>query len=269
MIRFPSIPDRKRKTLVTVAVGGSLDDALAQFGQRDDCIGCSTTVAASSWTPDRSIELVLRVFSPLAKHGPIVRPMTNPGGLLRRGGLWTDVDVDATAQRLRTIKMPTELVGAQRLLVVSDLRGNREIRPIVAIGLWSLFAHPLVRAGARFAGVRDGLTAEIALAVHPDRYVILERDRISELDIVIETTDPIAADLLVLALRQQRARIRGSGAWEDPLVQAATELDLGIRTFDQLDIDAIVSPTLSSEQQAAAMAFLQGAAELVGVRGAV
>lgn len=268
MIQFRSIPTTQQRALVTIAAGSSLDDALTQFGPQDDCIGCSTTIAAPDWTSRRSIERVLQIFSPLAKPGPVITPVSTARGLFRRGG-WTQVDIDADAQRLRTVRMPADLVGAQRLMVVNNLRGNHELRPIVAIGLWALFAHPVVRAGARFAGTRDGLTAEIALAVHPDRYVVLERDRTNAIEFAIETTDPIAAELVLLAMRQERARTRGSGPWEDPLVQAATELDLGIRTFDQLDIDAIVSPTLASEQQAAAIALLQGAAELVGVRSAV
>jgi hypothetical protein len=243
-----------------------LDDALAQYGQREDCIGCSTTVAASVWTPDKSIEQARHTFSPLAEHGPVVRSESAASGLLRRGNHWTEVNIDASAQRLRTVKLPAELVGAQRLLAVNDLRGENDPRPIVAIGLWALFAHPLVRAGAQFAGARDGLTAEIALAVHPDRYVIIESDQPHGVTFVIESADPIATDLIVLAMRQCRARYRGIGPWEDPLVQAATELDLGARTLDQIDIDAIVSPTLSSEQQERAAAVINAAAELIGVR---
>jgi len=254
--------------VVSIGAGTSMDDALARFGQLGDCIGCSTTAAAPPWTSDAVVAQVLRVFSPLAAHGPIIRPGSAATGLLRRGNHWTDVDIDADAQRLRSVKMPAGLVGAQRLFAIVDLRGNTDLRPAVAIGLWTLFAHPIVRAGALFAGARDGLTAEIALAVHPDRYIVLDRDRPNRLTFAIATADPIAADLIVLALRQGRARVRGSGPWEDPLVQAATELDLGVRTFDRVDIDAIVSPALSSDQQKAAESILRGAAESIGVRSA-
>lgn len=268
MIEFRPDPRTDGSACITISAGSSLDDALAQFGQLGDCIGCSTAAAAPPWTSDAAVEQVLQVFSPLAAHGPIIRPGSAATGLLRRGKYWTDVDIDADAQRLRSVKMPADLVGAQRLFAIVDLRGNTELRPTVAIGLWALFAHPVVRAGALFAGARDGLTAEIALAAHPDRYIVLERDRPNGLTFAIETADPIAADLIVLALRQGRARIRGSGPWEDPLVQAATELDLGVRTFDRIDIDAIVSPTLSSGQQEAAESILRGAAESIGVRSA-
>lgn len=115
-------------------------------------------------------------------------------------------------------------------------------------------------------GLRDGLTAEIALAVHPDRYVVFESDRAQGLTFAISSADPIASDLAILALRQGRMRVRGVGPWEDSLIQAATELDLGARTFDQIDIDAIISPALSSEQQESAAHTLRVAAEAIGVQ---
>jgi hypothetical protein len=269
MIEFQISPFRLGAARVTVTAGHNLEDALAQYGRLDDCIGCSTAAAAPPWTPNGTIERILNTFSPLAKHDPTIRPGSAPSSVFRGRGYWTDVDIDLDAQRLHSVKMPATLVGAQRLLAVNDLRGESAARPVVAIGLWALFAHPIVRAGARFSGARDGLTAEIALAVHPDRYVIIESDRANGLTYAVTTADPIAADLVVLALRQGRARFRGAGPWEDPLVQAATELDLGARTYDQIDIDAVVSPTLSSEQQERAAESLRSAAESIGVeRGA-
>lgn len=268
MIEFRQAPFPHGTARLAIAAGQDLDDALSAFGKVDDCIGCSMTTAAPPWTPDGSIERVLTTFSPLSARGPVARPSSGPGGLLRRGSYWTEVDIDADAQRLQSVKLPAVLTGAQRLIAVNDLRGDSEIRPTVAIGLWALFAHPVVRTGARFAGARDGLTAEIALAVHPDRYVVIESDRPNGLTFVIASADPIATDLVVLALRQGRARFRGAGPWEDPLVQAATELDLGARIFDQIDIDAIISPTLSSAQQEMAAILLRAAAELIGVGSA-
>jgi hypothetical protein len=266
MIEFVSTAPDPGSARLTLAAGTDLDDALAQFGRLDDCVGCSTAAAAPPWTPDGSIERVLNTFSPLASSGAVIRPDSGPGSLFRRGGHWTEVDIDAGAQRLHAVKMPAALIDAQRLIAIVDVRGIDDRRPVVALGLWTLFAHPIVRAGARFAGARDGLIAEIALAVHPDRYVVIDSDRAHGLTFVIATADPIAADLMVLALRQGRARVRGAGPWEDPLVQAATELDLGVRTFDQIDIDAVISPTLSSDRQERAAEILTEAAELIGIR---
>ena len=119
-------------------------------------------------------------------------------------------------------------------------------------GNWTLGAlRPSCGPGRRAPFWRARWTGrqEIALAVHPDRYIIIESDRAQGLTFAIATGDPIAADLIVLALRQGWARFRGAGPWEDPLVQAATELNLGARTYDQIDLDAVISPTLSSDQR--------------------
>lgn len=248
-----------------MATGIDLDDALAQFGTIEDCIGCSITVAAPEWTSSETIERIEGAVSRLSARGPIVRPGSGAAGFVRRSAHWTAVDVDAGAQRLRSVRMPAPLVGAQRLLAVNDVRGLTGARPVVALGLWALFAHPVIRMGARFAGARDGLTAEIALAVHPDRYVVVESDRAAGFTSVLVTPDPIVADLLVLGLRQTRARVRGAGPWEDPLVQAATELQLGARNASEIRVDAIVSSALSSEQRAHATARMVEAAELIGV----
>jgi hypothetical protein len=268
MIRFHNAPASKDPAQSSLVVGSNLDDALALFGKQDDCIGCSTAVAALKLTRDDTIERVRRTFSPLSHPGPIIRPRSGATGLLRRGSDWTEIDVDARAQRLKTVRMPSDLVASQRLIAVQDLRANTEARPSIAIGLWTEFAHPIVRTGARLAGTRDGLVAEIALAVHPDRYVIVDRDRSKGLTFVLSTPDIIVAELVALAIRELRARFRGPGPWEDPLVQAATDLNLGARNADEIDIEAVISPTLSLEQRGSATVSVTEAAERIGVAAA-
>ncbi|MCO5220383.1 MAG: hypothetical protein M9947_02235 [Thermomicrobiales bacterium] len=265
MIRFLDKPSNDDAVLVTVAAGKNLDDALMQFGTMPDCIGCSVTVATPGWTPEGTVERIWATFSPLAPLEAEVRPISSATGLVRRGG-WTEVDIDARAQRLKKVRMPANLVGAQRLVALNDVRSLSGLRPVIAIGMWALFAHPIVRTGARLASVRDGLTAEIALAVHPDRYVLLDSDARHGLTYVVSTPDIIAADLMVLALRQHRARFRGAGPWEDALVQASTELGLGVRNSEHIDIEALVSPTLSPEQAEHASTSLVSMAELIGVQ---
>lgn len=265
MIRFADPPVSSGPEQTSLAIGTTLEDALAQFGQQQDCLECCTAVAAPRDTANGTIAHVRQTFAPLAQIGQTIRPATGKSALLRRGGFWTDVDIDARAQRLRSVRMPTALVGAQRLLAVNDLRGTIGRRPVIAVGLWALFAHPVVRTAARLGDTRDGLTAEIALSVHPDRYVLIDVERKQNLTIVLSTPDIIAAELIVLAFRASSARFRGVGPWEDPLVQAATDLALGARNTERIDIDALISPTLSSEQREEAIATLVTAAELIGV----
>ena len=100
MIEFRSAPFPPGTARLAVTAGHDLNDALAQFGQLDDCTSCSTVVAAPPWTPESTIERVLSTFSPLAGHGPVIRPGSALGGLLRGRNHWTDVDIDVDAQRL-------------------------------------------------------------------------------------------------------------------------------------------------------------------------
>jgi hypothetical protein len=264
MIRFVEPPASSEPAQSSIAVGIDLEDALALFEPQQDCIGCSTAVAAPGWTSKSAIERVRGTFSPLADRGPTIQPGSSATGLLSRGA-WGVVDIDMRAQRLRSVRMPTTLIGAQRLVAVNDLRGNVDPRPVIAIGLWALFAHPVVRLGARFGGTTDGLTAEVALAVHPDRYIMIESDPKQRSTFVIATRDIVTAELIALAMRQNRARFRGAGPWEDPLVQAASDLNLGVRHAEEIDIDVLISPTLSSQQRELAASTLIQAAELIGV----
>lgn len=268
MIRFRQPPAASEPGQTTLAAGANLADALALFAGQTDCIGCDISLAAATSASDETLARIRETFAPLAVSAGIIRPDAGTAGLFKRGGAWTKVDIDTRAQRLRSVRMPSALVGSQRLLAVNDLRGNASVRPDIAIGLWAQFAHPVVRVGARFGGTTDGLTAEIALAVHSDRYVLLESDRELGLTFVLSTPDIIAAELIVLALRERRARHRGVGPWEDRLVQAATDLDLGVRNAEAMEIDAIISPTLSSQQTEAAATVIRRAAESVGVEPA-
>lgn len=268
MIRLLDSPTSGDPTRSMLAAGTDLLDTLSAIGPQQDCVGCSTAIAALDTTPAGTIEQVRSIFVPLAHDDPVLRPGSKAAGILRRGDYWSEIDIDARAQRLRTVRMPTALVGAQRLLAVNDLRGMGDARPVIAIGMWALFAHPVVRMGARFGGTTDGLTAEIALAVHPDRYVVIDSDRRQGITFVLATQDIIVAELIQLALRQGRTRLRGVGPWEDPLVQAATDLNLGVRNAEEIDIDAVLSPTLSSQQREAVASSIVQAAELIGVHQA-
>lgn len=250
---------------LTLGVGPNLGDALAAILPLDDCIGCSVMPAAPAWTTDRVIQEVVRTFTPRSAVDLPVRPARGPRALTGFGMSWTDVDIDARANRLRSVKMPVVLVGAQRLLAITDLRSVSETRPVIAIGLWALFAHPFVRTGARLAGARDGLTAEIALAVHPDRYVVIDRMPGTGTVVVATTSDPIAAELIVLAIRQVGRSAPAVGPWEDPLVQAATELDLGVRNPKDVEISTILSPSLASGQRRSAAELIGRAAERLGI----
>jgi hypothetical protein len=156
----------------------------------------------------------------------------------RSSGDRVSIDVADRAEHLRTVSLPSTLATAGSIVVANDLRLETSRRPVFAIGLWARYADWRERLGARLADARGGLTAEIALAVTPR--LLLLADRWESLFVVVATTDQIAAELAGRALRP-RSRANGDesfGPWEDPLVQRATELDLGVRVPSQIAIRA-------------------------------
>jgi hypothetical protein len=105
------------------------------------------------------------------------------------------------------------------------------------------FAHPRQRLATFLDSSRSGVGAEIALALRP-HFVLLSGEFEGRL-FAIATNDIVAAELLWLALAPSPALGHDAavGPWEDPVVQRATELDLGARLPDQL---AIRTPTGAS-----------------------
>jgi hypothetical protein len=156
----------------------------------------------------------------------------------RSRGDWIAVDVGVRAQRLTTVALPTALATAGSIVVANDLRLESVRRPVFAIGLWARYADWRVRLGARLSDEREGLTAEIAAAVAPR--LLLLADRWQSLSLLAATTDQIAAELTGRTLRPTTGAGDDEplGPWEAPLVQRATELDLGVRSPSQVAIRA-------------------------------
>jgi hypothetical protein len=99
--------------------------------------------------------------------------------------------------------------------------------------MWARFAHPRQALGARLSSPRDGLTAEIALAVRPA--LVILSGTWSGCPLLIVSDDQVAAELAGIAYRQlATSDPEPIGPWEHPLVQHATDLDLGIAMPSQI-----------------------------------
>lgn len=136
------------------------------------------------------------------------------------------------------VQMPKGIVGAATIVAVNDLRGEPAERPVIVLGIWSRFAGLKARVGVRVSPPEQGPAAEIALAVRPS--LVLLADRWHERSLVVATADQIAAELVGLAIRQamRNGDDEDIRPWQDPVVQRATELDLGVRIPDQIAIRA-------------------------------
>ena len=215
-------------------------------------------------------EVVLDVLDnsqPVARFNarPGVTPDLVAGGLRR--SYWMDVDVDARAPRLRRVRLPRALMESDAVVGVADLRGMGKTRPLIALGLWAPLAAPVQRIGSLITGAREGLTAEIGLAIEPAALVVVMRISAPGPLVGIVSSDPIATELAALAVWQSRlpSSIDLPGPWEDPLVQRATELGLGVSQPSQLGVTMWFSEDLSGDEVVASQGRLAGALSLIGV----
>ena len=214
-------------------------------------VAAATTDAAS---PHGAGRFVVEFFERHASDAKLVVPPQPVVSVLsqvarRKSGL-TRVDIRPRAERITSVWLPAHIVSAKTLVAVNDVRQDLAVRPALAIGLWSQFAGLWERIGVRLAKPDEGLAAEIALAVRPALILLVDSWR--GLPVVISTSDQIAAELVGLAVRQARRAGEDDliGPWQDPLVQRATELDLGVRSPEQLAIRMVIEGTNGSNDAA-------------------
>jgi hypothetical protein len=188
------------------------------------------------------------------------------GRIAGRGADRVPVDLGDRAERVSAVGLPRSLLEAGSVIAVNDVRLVDEGRPVLAIGIWARFAGWRERAGARLAKPEEGLAAEIALAVRPR--LILLADTWRDAMVVIATADQVAAELVGLALRQERDGYEDDrlGPWQDPLVQRATDLDLGVRVPDQIAIRGILSIDPNDAREHDWSGLVQVLAGRLGVR---
>ncbi|MGH2533532.1 MAG: hypothetical protein ACRDJW_14635 [Thermomicrobiales bacterium] len=121
------------------------------------------------------------------------------------------------------------MVDSNALILVNRLPEAADHASPV-LGVWSRFVPLKPRLGALTSGPREGLAAEIALAFRPSLVVLI--GEVHSVAVVVVTVDQVAAELFGLAfaavVRDDPDPETAIGPWEDPLVQRATELGLGV-----------------------------------------
>lgn len=165
-------------------------------------------------------------------EGDIIIPVS--GGAARRAflsptvlGDWRDMPVGIQGSRLQSALMPGTISSARHRMIAVDVVEVARHGPFV-LDLAARYVHPRQRVRVVADAARSELAAEIASAVRIDLNVVSLTLR--EGTFLAATTDPIAAELIALALAE---RCIGStraftGPWEDDVVQRATELELGV-----------------------------------------
>ncbi|HET8524935.1 MAG TPA: hypothetical protein VFL82_17010 [Thermomicrobiales bacterium] len=166
----------------------------------------------------------------------IVAPSRTIGGSLlstRQTVRWASTPVSAAAEWLDRASIMAALATPSPLVFVNTFTVRRRRDPASpVIGAWTRFAHPRQRLAASATDQRAGITAEIASAFHPALILLVSVD--IDRPLAIASDDQIAVELVARAL-QDLHRPSGDddealrvGPWENPLIQRATELGMGV-----------------------------------------
>ena len=142
-------------------------------------------------------------------------------------GRWLDRPIRAEASPLQSITVPQDIAQADHRVVVIDVVEVARKGPFV-LDLPARFIHPRQRMKLLASGQREHLAAEVAGAYSLDLMAVYMSHR--EGVVLAVTTDPIAAELVALAMSELclGAPRSFTGPWEDPVVQRATELEMGV-----------------------------------------
>jgi hypothetical protein len=162
-------------------------------------------------------------------------PVAELSRLVRNGSQWQMVTTAPPDRDERRVRLPAAVLEAEQLWVVTDVDAVSGRGPY-ALDLLSRYVDPVSRVRNLGSRERVSLLVEVNLARTPDRYVVMKDAGTFVLGVV--TSDPIAAELLALSLADEDLTRdhRLTGPWEDPMVQRATELDLGVRLPQEMRV---------------------------------
>ena len=248
MTNSRSLPHPRQPVTIGVAVAESIEAAVETAvllvggaGWATDVVGPILVLVGNGRdeglpdSPAAALAGLLRVAAP-GRRVAIVRPPTGFGVFraspptLRRQGATMPVTEDPPDHTA----LPPAIAVAGALCLILPLPDPIARAPL-AIGTLARHVHPRRALAARLGagGGRAGLAADIAAPVRP-RFIAISTD-LGGLPLVAATTDRIAAELIGRALQPERGGGGDPvGPWQDPVVQRATELDLGVRLPNDL-----------------------------------
>ena len=178
---------------------------------------------------------------------------------------WVAVPVADRTDRIASVQVLRSVATAVCLVGAVDIDAHRG-RGGLAIGLWMRVIHPTRGIPARLALPRLTIAADLAMAVAP-RLMVLT-GRIGNLSVAVATPDLIVAELFGLALRaaQHRDGSTTIGPWQQPLVQRATELHLGVTIPDQIHLLPMWSGPSTLDLEMAFTDLIQSVRDRLGLR---
>lgn len=202
-----------------------------------------TIASADENVASAPIEAIRAMLSTLAgspAHVRVAVPETIGSNLIRfvtrnRSPGFTAIDVSATPARFGTVSVRSDVASASHLIGLGGIGTPTSPGPL-AIELWSRFVDPRLSIPIARSPGRHPETADLALAFSPLRTVLTGTWQ--GYVVLIGSGDLVALELVALAIRA--ASIRDPELrprpWEDPVIQRATELDLGVLLPSQIDL---------------------------------
>ncbi len=236
--------------VICIAVADSLADAIAAV--LPDTLDSPPLILPSSQSrQDVSVAAVRR----LLRSRGIASSLLTPAGVLARspftrpeGGDWRPVSIELPGQPIFSVSLPHRLVTSPDIWIVTDLDAVAGRGPHV-LDLPVRYIRRFDRLRALTSGDRTWM---VALADRLPITRVVSTMTSGDLSIATSTSDMTAGELLALSLAGLRLPPTASvaGVWEDPLVQRATDLEIGalhpgqIRPVVQLRTDNPASAPL-------------------------
>jgi len=226
---------------VPVILAASIPGALAAL----EIAGDVPVVLPSSLAADDALAGSVAAALEAARGTPVaVVTPAGWGGRLRSLGRrdavsWQSIDVRLIdpSTELERVVIPETLAAAEGVFVACDLDRVATRGPYV-LDVAASYVAPSTRLRLHANRGRLGIVAEVDLAIRLQGALLALT--IDGQRRYVATADPIAGELAALALSE---RARGAdravvGPWEDPIVQRATELGLGLLLPEAIDLFA-------------------------------
>ena len=188
-------------------------------------------------------------ISPARRFSSIVRPVATDSA-------WCEVLIERADAVLKKVALPAELMQSRQRSLVCDLDRVAARGPFV-LDVLGRYLHPRDRMRVLATSQRQQSLAEVNLAL-PGTSVLICMS-VGGGALAALTSDPILGELTALALSELKIDrdVEFTGPWEDPIVQRATELELGVRLPSEIemhwDVDDRVADSISAIEDHVAM----------------
>lgn len=163
----------------------------------------------------------------VTSNGPLARMAASIGGARR----YRKVQIAMPGAKFKVLKVHQDIAKARKLIGACPIEGS-DVPGQLAIGMWTSYIDPLLGIPLLHPNRREPGVADVALALSPSLVGTLLMNTFKGYVVMAWSSDLIAAELAALAIFAvtRPTDLSRRAPWEDPVVQRATELDLGVQS---------------------------------------